>query len=49
MTIKGRKGDTVVEEDEYIKHGVTIEGISKLRPAFGQGRHRDRRQRIGHQ
>jgi acetyl-CoA C-acetyltransferase len=23
-TIKGRKGDTVVEEDEYIKHGVTV-------------------------
>jgi acetyl-CoA C-acetyltransferase len=34
VTIKGRKGDTIVEEDEYIKHGVTIEGISKLRPAF---------------
>ncbi len=34
VTIKGRKGDTVVEEDEYIKHGTTIEGISKLRPAF---------------
>ncbi|MEM5492676.1 acetyl-CoA C-acetyltransferase [Hoeflea sp. AS16] len=34
VTIKGRKGDTVVEEDEYIKHGVTIEGIAKLRPAF---------------
>ncbi|MBO6675927.1 MAG: acetyl-CoA C-acetyltransferase [Rhizobiales bacterium] len=33
-TIKGRKGDTVVDEDEYIKHGVTVEGISKLRPAF---------------
>jgi acetyl-CoA C-acetyltransferase len=34
VTIKGRKGDTVVEEDEYIKHGVTIEGLAKLRPAF---------------
>jgi acetyl-CoA C-acetyltransferase len=34
VTIKGRKGDVIVEEDEYIKHGVTIEGISKLRPAF---------------
>ncbi|MEM9999702.1 MAG: acetyl-CoA C-acetyltransferase [Pseudomonadota bacterium] len=33
-TIKTRKGETVVEEDEYIKHGVTVEGISKLRPAF---------------
>ncbi|ORE93920.1 acetyl-CoA C-acetyltransferase [Aurantimonas sp. 22II-16-19i] len=34
FTIKGRKGDTVVSEDEYIKHGVTIDGVSKLRPAF---------------
>ncbi|MCB8839063.1 acetyl-CoA C-acetyltransferase [Aurantimonas sp. VKM B-3413] len=34
FTVKGRKGDTVVEDDEYIKHGVTLEGISKLRPAF---------------
>lgn len=34
VTIKGRKGDTVVEEDEYIRHGVTIDTISGLRPAF---------------
>jgi len=34
FTIKTRKGETVVEEDEYIKHGVTIDGVSKLRPAF---------------
>ncbi len=34
VTIKGRKGDTVVDADEYIKHGVTIEDIAKLRPAF---------------
>ena len=34
FTIKGRKGDTVVSDDEYIKHGVTIEGVGKLRPAF---------------
>ena len=34
VTIKGRKGDTVVEEDEYIKHGVTLDSIAKLRPAF---------------
>lgn len=33
-TVKTRKGETVVEDDEYIKHGVTVEGISKLRPAF---------------
>lgn len=34
FTIKGRKGDTIVDADEYIKHGVTLEGIGKLRPAF---------------
>jgi acetyl-CoA C-acetyltransferase len=34
VTIKTRKGDIVVSEDEYIKDGVTLEGISKLRPAF---------------
>jgi acetyl-CoA C-acetyltransferase len=34
VTIKGKKGDTVVSQDEYIKSGVTLEGIAKLRPAF---------------
>src|SRR5436189_2202726 len=34
FTIKGRKGDIVVDADEYIKAGVTLDGISKLRPAF---------------
>ena len=34
VTIKGRKGDTVVEDDEYIKEGVSAEGLGKLRPAF---------------
>ncbi|SFV36780.1 acetyl-CoA C-acetyltransferase [Hyphomicrobium facile] len=34
VTIKGKKGDTVVDQDEYIKEGVTVEGIAKLRPAF---------------
>ena len=34
VTIKGRKGDTVVDADEYPKAGVTIEGLTKLRPAF---------------
>ncbi len=34
VTIKGRKGDTVVDTDEYIKDGVTLEGLAKLRPAF---------------
>ena len=34
VTIKGRKGDTVVENDEYIKEGVTYDSVAKLRPAF---------------
>ncbi len=34
VTIPGKKGDTVVTDDEYIKHGVTLDGIAKLRPAF---------------
>ncbi len=34
VTIKGRKGDTVVDADEFPKAGVTVDAISKLRPAF---------------
>ena len=34
VTIKTRKGETVVDEDEYIRDGVTIDDIAKLRPAF---------------
>jgi len=34
VTIKGRKGDTVVDKDEYIRAGVTFESINGLRPAF---------------
>jgi len=34
VTVRGRKGDTVVDQDEYIRHGATIEGMQKLRPAF---------------
>jgi len=36
VTIKGRKGDMVVEADEYPKHGTTIDTVSKLRPAFSK-------------
>ena len=36
VTIKGRKGDTVVEADEYPKHGTTVETLAKLRPAFSK-------------
>ena len=34
VTITTRKGDTVVSEDEYIRHGVEISHLAKLRPAF---------------
>ena len=34
VTIKSRKGETVVDADEYPKHGTTIESLTKLRPAF---------------
>ncbi len=34
VTIKSRKGDIVVDTDEYPKKGVTLDSISKLRPAF---------------
>jgi acetyl-CoA C-acetyltransferase len=34
VTIKGRKGDTIVDKDEYIRHGATIETAKGLKPAF---------------
>ncbi|MCE1235848.1 MAG: acetyl-CoA C-acetyltransferase [Hyphomicrobiales bacterium] len=34
VTIKSRKGDVVIDTDEYPKHGTTIEALAKLRPAF---------------
>ena len=34
VTIKGRKGDTIVDKDEYIRRGATYESVSGLRPAF---------------
>jgi acetyl-CoA C-acetyltransferase len=34
FTVKTRKGDIVVDKDEYIRHGATIEAMQKLRPAF---------------
>ncbi len=34
VTVKGRRGDTVVENDEYIRHDSSIETMARLRPAF---------------
>ena len=36
VTVKGRKGDVVVDQDEYIRHDSSIEGMAKLRPAFSK-------------
>ena len=34
VTLKGRKGDTIVDADEYIRIGATIDAMQKLKPAF---------------
>ena len=34
VTVKGRKGDTVVDTDEYIRDGATYEAVAGLKPAF---------------
>ena len=36
VVIKSRRGDTVVDSDEYPKHGTTAEILAKLRPAFDE-------------
>ncbi|HYC67109.1 acetyl-CoA C-acetyltransferase [Brevundimonas sp.] len=36
VTIPGRKGDVVVDTDEYIRHGATLEAMASLRPAFSK-------------
>lgn len=37
VTLKTRKGETVVDTDEHPRHGATIESVGKLRPAFSKG------------
>jgi acetyl-CoA C-acetyltransferase len=34
FTVKTRKGDIIVDKDEYIRHGATLEAMQKMRPAF---------------
>jgi acetyl-CoA C-acetyltransferase len=36
VTIKGRKGDVVVDADEYIREGATVDAMAKLKPAFSK-------------
>ena len=34
FTVKTRKGDIVVDSDEYIRHGANLDAMAKMRPAF---------------
>lgn len=36
FTVKTRKGDIIVDQDEYIRHGATMAAMQKLRPAFAK-------------
>ncbi|MDG1009777.1 MAG: acetyl-CoA C-acetyltransferase [Amylibacter sp.] len=36
FTVKTRKGDTIIDSDEYIRHGATMDAMQKLRPAFSK-------------
>ena len=36
FTVKGRKGDTVVDEDEYIRLNAVYDNFAKLKPAFSK-------------
>jgi len=36
VTIKGRKGDTIVDKDEFIRHGATLESVAGLKPVFNK-------------
>ena len=36
FTVKTRKGETVVDQDEYIRHGASLDQVAKLRPAFSK-------------
>ncbi|MDB5572042.1 MAG: acetyl-CoA C-acetyltransferase [Hyphomicrobiales bacterium] len=36
FTVQSRKGDVVVDQDEYIRLGATLDGMTKLKPAFNK-------------
>ena len=37
FTVKDRRGDKIVDKDEYIRHGATLDAMKKIRPAFIKG------------
>ncbi len=49
VTVKGRKGDTVVSDDEYIRHDFEHREHGQAAPGLLEGRHGDGRQRLGDQ
>ena len=49
VTIKGRKGDIVVDTDEFIQGRRHARGAGEAAPGLRQGRHGHGRQRLGHQ
>ena len=36
VTVASRKGDVVVDQDEYVRPGTTLDAVSKLKPAFSK-------------
>ena len=36
VTVSTRKGDIIVDQDEYIRHGTTLDSVGKLKPAFSK-------------
>ena len=46
FTVKSRKGDIVVDKDEYIRAGTTLDVGRQAEAGVRQGRHGDRRQRL---
>ena len=49
VTVKERKGERVVDTDEYIRDGATYELLRRSEARFPEGRHSDGRQRERHQ
>ncbi len=48
VTIKSRKGDIIVDSDEYPRHGASIDAMGKLKAGLREGWFGHRRQRIRH-
>src|SRR4029434_4575659 len=36
VTVPSRKGDIVVDQDEFIRPGTTLDAVAKLKPAFSK-------------